>query len=85
MAREADQGRRQLERQREPRIAGIEAGLAHVPESTPLPPLPQTVSAMTPTRVGREAERLADLADGAAAAIGDHGGGQRGAGAALVP
>ena len=36
-------------------------------------------------RVGRQAERLADVADGAAAAIGDHGGGERGAGAALGP
>ena len=76
VAREAAQRRRQFERQRQPWIVGVEARLAHVPDV-------DAARADAPDRVGhhaqgvgRQAERLADVADGAAAAIGDHRGGQ---------
>ena len=47
------QGRRQFERQGQPRIGGIEAGLAHMLDvDAACRRMPQTVSAMTPTVSG---------------------------------
>ena len=84
MAREAAQGRRQFERQRQPGIGGIEAGLAHMIDiDAARAHAPHRVGHHA-HRVGRQAERLADLADGAAASVGDHRGGQRGARAAFL-
>ena len=84
MARKAAQRRRQFERQRQPRIGRIEAGLAHVVDiDAARPHAPHRVGHHA-HRVGREAERLADFADGAAAPVGDHRGRQRGARAAFL-
>ena len=47
------------------------------------PPPPQIEEASAPIDILGQAERLADLADGRAAAIGDHGGGDAGALAAV--
>ncbi len=85
VAREAAQRRRQFERQRQPRIGRIEAGLAHVIDiDAARSHAPHRVGHHA-HRVGRQAERLADLAYGAAATVGDHRGGQRGAMAAFSP
>ena len=82
MTREADQRRRQFERQREARIVGIEAGFATCPWIDAAAAAAPDGVGHHAQRVGRQAEGLADVADGAAAAIGDHRGGQRGAVAA---
>jgi len=84
VAREAAQRRRQFERQRQPRIGRIEARFAHVIDiDTARSHAPHRVGHHA-HRVGRQAERLADLAYGAAATVGDHRGGQRGAMAAFL-
>ena len=84
MAREAAQRCRQLERQHQPRIGGIEAGFAHMVDiDAARSHAPHRIGHHA-HRVGREAERLADLADGAAASVGDHRGRQRGARAAFL-
>ena len=84
MAREAAQRGRQFERQHQPGIGGIEAGLAHMADvDAARSHAPHRVGHRA-HRVGRQAERLADLADGAAAAVGDHRGRQRGARAAFL-
>jgi hypothetical protein len=76
VAGKADQLARQLEGEPEAPVAGVEAQLAQARRV-------QALAAPAPERagqgrdpVGRQAQRLADLADGAAAAIADDGGGQ---------
>ena len=84
MAREAEQLLRELEAAGEQRVGRIEPGLAHIL-------LRQGGIAQAPDGGGErrdgvlgEAERLADLAHRRAAAIGDHGGGDAGAVAAVA-
>ena len=84
MAREAEQLLGELETAGEQRVGGIEPSLAHIV-------FRQGGVAQTPDGGGerrygvlREAERLADLAHRGAAAIGDDGGGDAGAVAAVT-
>ena len=86
MAREADElvGRARCAL-REPRIGRIEPDRAAPPfRVTPCIDQPHSVPASASIVSQRQAERLADVADGAAAAIGDHGRGQAGALAAVL-
>jgi hypothetical protein len=83
MARENRSDLRPVQRAGEARLAG---------SSRPGAPALFRRSAPAPDRIGQrggdvlgQAERLADLADGAARAIVDHGGGERGAVAAVAP
>jgi hypothetical protein len=65
-------------------IVGIEPGLPHpLRDGRPSPQLPQTCRRAARSRP-RSAQRLADLADRAARAVVDHGGGDAGALAAIA-
>ena len=85
MAREADQlARASAITWLQPRIGRIEPGAARfLLASRRSHDQPQSVPASARDRVLRQAEHLADLADGAAAAIADHGRGEAGALAAV--
>ena len=84
MTRKAAQRSRQFERQHQAGIGGIEAGLAHMADIDAARAHAPHGVGHGAHRVGRQAERLADLADGAAAPVGDHRGGKRGAMAAFL-
>src|SRR5262249_49240021 len=72
MAREADELRRELEREPQGPIGGIEAGeLPLAAPDRPLAPAPDHAGEAL-GRIGREAQGLADLADRTPRAVADH-------------
>ena len=84
VARKIDQLLRQLHHLFQARVGRIEPGAARfLARDTPLLDQPQSVPASARDRILRQAEHLAHFADGAAAAIADHGRGQAGALAAV--
>ncbi len=85
VAGKADQLAGERERLGEARIGGIEAGAARMLVRDRLGrPAPQRAGKRA-DRVLRQAENLADVADGAAPAIADHGRGEPGAVAPVAP
>ncbi len=79
MSREPDERTRQLERQAQGRIGGIEPSLAHtVVLDAIIAPAPDAPGERG-RHVARQAHDLANLADGAARAVADHRGGDAGA------
>jgi hypothetical protein len=84
MARKADQLARQRQHPRELRVGGIEPDAARVLFRHRLGrPAPQHAGERADGVVGQP-EHLADLADGAAGAVADHGGGEAGTMAAVA-